>query len=44
MERGDEEAIDRRRDESQITNFADVKAGPLPTSGRRKFPEVSSTG
>ena len=38
MERGEEEATTGRRDASPITNFADVKARRLPTSGRRKFP------
>ncbi len=38
MERGEEEAHDRRRVASQRTISADVKARPLPTSGRRKFP------
>ena len=38
MERGEEEASTGRRDAFPITNFADVKARRLPTSGRRKFP------
>ena len=41
MERGEEEAITRRRDESQSPNSADVKARGLPTSERQKLPSGS---
>src|SRR6187402_277959 len=38
MERGEEEAHTGRCIAFPITNFDDVKARRLPTSGRRKFP------
>jgi len=38
MERGEEEAIARRRSESQSPVSADVKARGLATSDRQKLP------
>ena len=38
MERGEEEAPDRRRVAFPRSHFCRSKGGPLPTSGRRKFP------
>ena len=38
MERGEEEAPDRRRVASRRNHFCKPEGGPLPTSGRRKFP------
>ncbi len=38
MERGEEEAPDRRRVAFRRSHFCKPEGGPLPTSGRRKFP------
>ena len=38
MERGEEEAPDRRGVAFQRSHFCGCEGGPLPTSGRRKFP------
>src|SRR6186997_3448841 len=38
MERGEEEAPDRRRVAFRRSHFCRCEGGPLPTSGRRKFP------
>src|SRR6187549_3623095 len=40
MERGEEEAPDRRRVALWRSHFCGCEDGPLPTSGRRKFPSA----
>src|SRR5688572_8752818 len=42
MERGEEEALDRRRVASRRSHFCRCEGGPLPTSGRREFPSGNS--